>query len=166
MAAADRELKVETRGDLETVMTRQFDAPRDLVFEAHSSCEHMSKWWGPRRYDIMECDLDFRDGGKWRMVHRSPDGGPEFGFHGEYLEIVRPEKITWTFEFEGAPGHVAVETVTLEENDGVTTLTAVSRADSQESRDAVMESGMVEGARETWERLQEHLDEMKVKAAS
>jgi uncharacterized protein YndB with AHSA1/START domain len=110
--------------------------------------------------------MDFRNGGKWRMVHRRPDGGPEFGFHGEYLEIVRPEKITWTFEFEGAPGHVAVETVTLEERDGITTLTAVSRADSKESRDAVMESGMVEGARETWERLQEHLDEMKVKAAS
>src|SRR3954471_11852663 len=111
MAAVDRKLKVETRGDLETVMTRQFDAPRNLVFEAHSSCEHMSKWWGPRRYDItecdmdfpdggewggpgaygiQECDMDFRDGGKWRMVHRSPDGGPEFGFHGEYLEIVRP----------------------------------------------------------------------------
>ena len=166
MAAADRELKVGTRGDLETVMTRQFDAPRDLVFEAHSSCEHMSQWWGPRRYEIGECEVDFREGGKWRMVHRSPEGGSEFGFHGEYLEIVRPEKITWTFEFEGAPGHVAVETVTLEEDDGVTTLTAVSRADTKESRDAVMESGMVDGARETYERLQEHLDEMKVQAAS
>jgi uncharacterized protein YndB with AHSA1/START domain len=164
--AADRELKVSTRGDLETVMTRQFDAPRDLVFEAHTSCEHMSEWWGPRRYEVAECEIAFREGGKWRMVQRSLEGGPEFGFHGEYLEIVRPEKITWTFEFEGAPGHVAVETVTLEEHDGVTTLTAVSRADTKESRDAVMESGMVDGARETWERLQEHLDEMKVRSGS
>jgi uncharacterized protein YndB with AHSA1/START domain len=165
MAAADRELKVGTRGDLEVTMTRQFDAPRDLVFEAHTSCEHMSRWWGPRRYDVEQCEIDFREGGKWRMVHHGPDGGPEFGFHGEYLEIVRPEKITWTFEFEGAPGHVAVETVTFEEHDGITTLFGVSRADTKESRDAVLESGMVDGARETYERLQEHLDEMKVQAA-
>jgi uncharacterized protein YndB with AHSA1/START domain len=165
MAAADRELKVTTPTDLEIVMTREFDAPRDLVFEAHTSCEHMSQWWGPRRYEVAECDMDFREGGKWRMVQRGSEG-QEFGFHGEYREIVRPERITWTFEFEGAPGHVAVETVTLEERDGVTTLTAVSRADSKESRDAVMESGMVDGARETWERLQERLDEMKVQAAS
>ncbi|MFL5736976.1 MAG: SRPBCC family protein [Actinomycetota bacterium] len=164
--AADRELKVATRGDLELVLTREFDAPRDLVFEAHTSCEHMSKWWGPRRYEVESCEIDFREGGKWRMAHRSSDGGPEFGFHGEYLEIARPEKITWTFEFEGAPGHVAVETVTLEEHDGVTLLTAVSRADSKESLKATVESGMEDGARETYERLQEHLDEMKVQAAS
>ncbi|MDP9243230.1 MAG: SRPBCC family protein [Actinomycetota bacterium] len=165
MAAADRELKVTTRGDLETVMSRQFDAPRDLVFEAHTSCEHMSQWWGPRRYEVAECDIDFREGGKWRIVHRGSEG-EEFGFHGEYREIVRPERITWTFEFEGAPGHVAVETVTLDERDGVTTLTAVSRADSKESRDAVMESGMVDGARETWERLAEHVEQLKARTAS
>ena len=165
MAAADRELKVTTRGELELVLTRQFDAPRDLVFEAHTSCEHMSNWWGPRRYEVEQCEIDFREGGKWRMVHRNPDGGPEFGFHGEYREIARPEKITWTFEFEGAPGHVAVETVTLEEHDGVTTLTAVSRADSKESLKATVESGMEDGARETYERLQEYLDEMKVNSA-
>jgi uncharacterized protein YndB with AHSA1/START domain len=165
MAAADRELKVTTPTDLEIVMTREFDAPRDLVFEAHTSCEHMSQWWGPRRYEVAECDIDFRDGGKWRIVHRGSEG-QEFGFHGEYREIVRPERITWTFEFEGAPGHVAVETVTLEERDGVTTLTAVSRADSKESRDAVMESGMVDGARETWERLAEHVEQLKTRTAS
>jgi uncharacterized protein YndB with AHSA1/START domain len=165
MAAADRELKVTTPTDLEIVMTREFDAPRELVFEAHTSCEHMSQWWGPRRYEVAECDIDFRDGGKWRIVHRGSEG-QEFGFHGEYREIVRPERITWTFEFEGAPGHVAVETVTLEERDGVTTLTAVSRADSKESRDAVMESGMVDGARETWERLAEHVEQLKARAAS
>ena len=117
------ELKVSTPGDTTIVMTREFDAPRDLVFEAHTSCEHLSRWWGPRRYEVAECDIDFREGGKWRMVHRGSEG-QEFGFYGEYKEIVRPEKIVWTFEFEGAPGHVAVETMTLEEHDGKTTLTA------------------------------------------
>ena len=157
MAAADRELKVTTRGELELVLTRQFDAPRDLVFEAHTSCEHMSKWWGPRRYEVEQCEIDFREGGKWRMVHRSPDGGPEFGFHGEYLEIVRPEKITWTFEFEGAPGHVSVDTVTFEEEDGKTRLTARSTYGTVEERDAMLQSGMTEGASETWDRLEEYL---------
>jgi uncharacterized protein YndB with AHSA1/START domain len=165
MAAADRELKVTTPSDLEIVMTREFDAPRDLVFEAHTSCEHMSQWWGPRRYEVAECDIDFREGGKWRMVHRGSEG-QEFGFHGEYREIVRPERITWTFEFEGAPGHVAVETVTLQERDGITKLTARSVADTVEARDAALKSGMVDGARETWERLAEHVEQLKTRTAS
>ena len=71
------QLTVTTPSDREIVMTRVFDAPRDLVFEAHTSCEHMSHWWGPRRYEIGSCEIDFRPGGKWRIVHRSPDGGPE-----------------------------------------------------------------------------------------
>src|SRR5439155_13688460 len=107
------QLTVTTPSDRELVLTRVVDAPRDLVFEAHSSCEHMSHWWGPRRYEITSCDIDFRPGGSWRIVQAGEDG-QEFGFRGEFREIVRPELITWTFEFEPMPGHVSVQTVTFE----------------------------------------------------
>ena len=158
-------LTVTTPSDREIVMTRAFDAPRDLVFEAHSSCEHMKNWWGPRKYEVVDCDIDFRPGGSWRVVHRGPDG-EEYGFHGEYREIVRPERIVWTFEFEGAPGSVSVETMTLEERDGKTTITATSVWGSVEERDAMLESGMETGAAETYDRLEEYLEVLKSRAAS
>jgi uncharacterized protein YndB with AHSA1/START domain len=157
-------LTVTTPSDTEIQMTRVFDAPRDLVFEAHSSAEHMKHWWGPRKYETISAEVDFRPGGKWRIVHRGPDG-EEYGFHGEYREIVRPERIVWTFEFEGAPGQVAVETLTLEEHDGKTTLTAISDAGSKEARDAVLESGMTEGAAETFDRLEEYLETLRARAS-
>jgi uncharacterized protein YndB with AHSA1/START domain len=151
---------VTTPSDREIVMTRIFDAPRDLVFAAHSSAEHMKQWWGPRKYETISAEIDFRPGGTWRIVHRGPDG-EEYGFHGEYREIVRPERISWTFEFEGAPGHITVETLTLEEHEGKTTLTAQSVADTVEERDAMLESGMTEGAAETFDRLEEYLEVLK-----
>jgi uncharacterized protein YndB with AHSA1/START domain len=163
-ASGSSELKVTTPSDREIVMTRVFDAPRDLVFEAHSSCEHLSRWWGPRRYEIVGCEVDFRPGGKWRIVHRGPDG-EEYGFHGEYREIVRPERIVWTFEFEGMPGSVSVETMTLEEHDGKTTFTATSVFDTVEERDGMLKSGMESGAAETMERLDEYLEVLKGRAA-
>ena len=142
-------------GDLDIEMTRQFDAPRDLVFLAHSSAEHMKRWWGPRSMEIVVCEVDFRVGGKWRVVHRAPDG-TEHAFRGEYREIIPNERITWTFEYEGMPGSIAVETMTLTENNGRTTLKAVSRAPSKEARDGMAGSGMEGGARETWDRLEEY----------
>jgi len=157
-------LTVTTPSDTEIQMTRVFDAPRDLVFEAHSSAEHMKHWWGPRKYETISAEVDFRPGGKWRIVHRGPDG-EEYGFHGEYRELVRPERIVWTFEYEGAPGQVAVETLTLEEHDGKTTLTAISDAGSKEARDAVLESGMTEGAAETFDRLEEYLETLRARAS-
>ena len=117
-------LSVTTPSDRQIVMTRIFDAPRDLVFEAHTSCEHLRNWWGPRRYEIASCEVDFRPGGRWRIVHRGE--GEEHGFRGEFREIVPPERIVWTFEYEGMPGHVSVETLTLEEHDGKTTLRATA----------------------------------------
>ncbi|MGH2691584.1 MAG: SRPBCC family protein [Actinomycetota bacterium] len=162
--SASNQLTLTTPSDTEIQMTRVFDAPRDLVFEAHSSAEHMEKWWGPRKYETVSAEVDFREGGTWRIVHRGPDG-EEYGFHGEFREIVRPERIVWTFEFEGAPGQVAVETLTLEEHDGKTTLTATSVAPSKEARDAVLESGMQEGAADTWDRLAEYLETLKERSA-
>jgi uncharacterized protein YndB with AHSA1/START domain len=163
--SVSNELKVTTPSDREIVMTRVFDAPRDLVFEAHSSCEHMSNWWGPRKYEFASCEIDFRPGGTWRIVHRGPDG-EEYGFHGEFREIVPPERITWTFEFEGFPGQVSVETLTLEEHDGKTTITATSVFDSVEARDAMIDSGMESGAAESYDRLDEYLDFLKKRASS
>ena len=149
-------LTITLPSNREIVMTRTFDAPRDLVFEAHSSCEHLSRWWGPRRYEIVSCEVDFRSGGAWRIVHRGPDG-EEHGFRGEYREIVPPERIVWTFEYEGMPGHVSVDTLTLEDLGGKTKLTAHSLFDSVEDRDGMLQSGMEAGAAETWDRLAELL---------
>ncbi|MQB01030.1 MAG: polyketide cyclase [Actinobacteria bacterium] len=165
MGARSGELRITTPSEREIVMTREFDAPRDLVFEAHTSCEHMSRWWGPRKYEFASCDIDFRAGGKWRIVHRGPDAD-EYAFYGEYREIVRPERIVWTFEFEGFPGSVSVETLTLEEHDGKTTLTATSVYDTVQERDEMLQSGMEEGARETMERLDEYLEQLKTSRVS
>jgi len=164
MGGSRNRLEVTTPSDTEIKMTRVFDAPRDLVFEAHSSAEHMKNWWGPRKYEVISADYEFRPDGKWRIVHRGPDG-EEYGFRGEFREIVAPERIVWTFEFEGAPGQIAVETMTLEEDDGKTTLTVISDAGSKEARDAVLESGMQEGAAETYERLDEYLEKLRVGSA-
>src|ERR671919_13844 len=163
MAASGNKLKVTTPSDKEIAMSRVFDAPRDLVFEAHTSCEHLSNWWGPRKYEIVSCEIDFRPGGAWRIVHRGPDG-EEYGFRGEYREIVPPERIVWTFEFEGMPGQVTEETMTLEEHDGKTTFTTKSVFDSVEARDGMLESGMESGAAETMDRLDEYLEGLKEQA--
>ena len=147
--------------DKEILMTRVFNAPRELVFEAHSKCEHMDKWWGPRKYSLAVCDMDFRPGGAYRFVHRGPDGVEEHGFRGEYREIVPPERIVWTFEWEGMLGHVSVDTLTLDDlGDGRTKLTAHSLFDSVEDRDGMLQSGMETGAAETWDRLAELLATM------
>ena len=108
MAPSGNTLTLTTPTERQIVITRVFDAPRDLVFEAHTSCEHLKNWWGPRRYEVGDCEVDFRQGGTWRMVHRAE--GEEHEFRGEYREIVRPERITWTFEWMGMPGHISVDT--------------------------------------------------------
>jgi uncharacterized protein YndB with AHSA1/START domain len=158
-------LIVTTPSDREIRMIRTFDAPRDLVFDAHTSCEHMSNWWGPRKYEFASCEIDFRPGGTWRIVHKGPEGEDDQGFHGEYREIVRPERIVWTFEWEGMPGHVSVETLTLQERDGKTTITANSVYDSVEDRDGMLNSGMEAGAAEAFERLDEYLEVLKGRKA-
>src|SRR5213592_3453630 len=101
-------LTVTTPSDREIVLTRVFDAPRALVFEAHSRCEHVRRWWG--RGNPLDCEMDFRPGGTYRFVEHAPGEG-DFAFRGEYREIVAPERIVQTFEFEGLPGHVSVETL-------------------------------------------------------
>lgn len=139
--------------DLEIKMVRVFDAPRELVFAAHSSCEHVKHWWA--RGNPIDCEMDFRPGGGYRFVEHAPDG--EYAFHGEYREILAPERIVQTFVFEGTPGHVCVETIELTEDSGKTTITSVTRFDAKEERDAMVASGMESGARESYDALEVYL---------
>jgi uncharacterized protein YndB with AHSA1/START domain len=140
--------------DTEIVMERVFDAPRELVWQAHSACEHLTQWWA-RGHD-MSCEMDFRPGGAYRFVEHAPDGN-DYAFRGEYREIVAPERIVQTFEFEGMPGVVAVETLTLVERDGRTTITAHADFGSKENRDGMLSSGMEAGAAQSWNHLEEVL---------
>jgi uncharacterized protein YndB with AHSA1/START domain len=147
--ATNDTLTVSTPSDLEIVMTRVFDAPAALVFEAHSKLEHVRKWWG--RGNPLDGELDFRPGGKWRFVEHAD--GQEYGFRGEYREIVPNEKIVQTFEYEGMPGKICVETLVLTEVAGKTTLTTTSVFDTKEDRDGMLQSGMEDGANESLNHL-------------
>ena len=160
MVASSHTLTVTTPSELEIVMTRVFDAPRELVWEALSKPQHMREWWGPRGFTMPVCEMDFRPGGAYRFVQQGPDGA-EYGFRGEYREIVPPERIAWTFEFEGMPGSISLDTMTLTEEDGKTTITSTSVFDSVEQRDGMLESGMETGAAETYDRLAELLEKMQ-----
>jgi uncharacterized protein YndB with AHSA1/START domain len=158
---ATRTMSVSLPSDLEIELAREFDAPRELVFEAMSKPEHLAHWWGPRAYSTALCEADFRPGGTWRIVHRGADG-QEFGFHGEIREVEPPERIVQTFEYEGLPGHVSVETMRLEDlGGGRTRLTVRSRFASVEDRDGMLQSGMEGGAAESYERLDEYLETLK-----
>ena len=160
MVASSHTLSLTTPSDTEIVMTRTFDAPRELVFEAMTNPEHMKEWWGPRGHTMPVCEIDLRPGGKYRFVNKDADGN-EYAFRGEYREIVPPEKIVWTFEFEGAPGNVSVDTMTLTEENGKTTIMGTSVFDSVEQRDGMLESGMETGAAETYDRLAELLEKLQ-----
>jgi uncharacterized protein YndB with AHSA1/START domain len=145
-----------TPSDREIVMSRVFDAPRALLFKVFLDPESIPHWWGPRGTTTIVDQMDVRPGGAWRYVHRGPDGS-ESGFRGEYREIVPPERIVYSFEWEPMPGHVVVDTVTLTEHDGRTTMTVTSLFDTREDRDGMLASGMEGGAAESWDRLAEYL---------
>ena len=150
-------LKVEVRGDREIVMTRVFDAPRDLVWKAMTQPELMKRWFGPHGHQLIECEIDLRPGGKWRYVLLQPDGST-MGMFGEYLEVEAPERTVHTESFDQFAefGAGLITTVLAEEN-GKTTLTAVEVAPSAEVRDAIVATGMEHGAAETYDRLAELL---------
>lgn len=143
--------------DREVVITRVFDAPRDRVFQAHVDANAMKDWWGPRDYATTVDKWDVRPGGAWRIVQRTPDG-TEHAFHGAFQEIVPPDRLSWTFEYEGVPGHVLTQTVTFEEQrGGKTKLTVRAVYPNQEDRDGMLASGMEWGVREGYQRLDELL---------
>jgi uncharacterized protein YndB with AHSA1/START domain len=141
-----------------TIVTRRVvDAPRSLVFDAFTKPEHLKRWMGPRALTMVLCETDLRVGGGYRFVHRTPDG-QEFGFHGTYREIVRPERIVRTFVFEPMPEHESVETLLLEEHEGKTTITTTTVHKTVEARDGHLASGRMEvGMTEGYARLDELL---------
>ena len=163
MATASKsDMKVTVLSDTELQITREFDAPRELVFKAMTDPTLVARWWGPRRYKTIVDKMDVRAGGKWRMRNIAADGG-EHAFRGEFRDVVPSERLVWTFEYEPVAGHISVETMTLTEHDGRTLLTVLDRFASKEDRDGMIESGMEAGARETYERLDEILVELKKK---
>jgi uncharacterized protein YndB with AHSA1/START domain len=147
--------KVTTPSDNAIRMTRVFDAPRHLVFEAMSKPEHIREWWGRLGdgYSVPVCEVDLRPGGKWRFVNRHPNG--EAAFHGVYREITPPERIVFTEIFEEFPDAESVVTAVLTEENGKTRLTATVAYPSRDVRDAVINSGMAKGAAISYDRLEE-----------
>jgi uncharacterized protein YndB with AHSA1/START domain len=141
-------------------MTREFDAPRDLVFRAYTDPELLVQWLGPRKYKMTVDSWDVRDGGKWRYVH-SDDAGNAFAFHGVFHGDQSPDGMLQTFEFEGWPGHVSLESLVFEEKDGKTVLRNHSVYQSVEARDAMIESGMESGVNEGYDKLDELLAKLR-----
>ena len=143
-------------GTLEIVVTREFDAPRDLVFRAFTEPDLLAQWLGPRGYEMKVDRFDVRDGGSWRYIHRD-DKGNEFAFHGVFHGEPSPDGFVQTFEFEGYPGHVQMDTARFEEVGGRTVLHIQSVFQSVVDRDGMVSSGMEAGLREGFEKLDELL---------
>ena len=149
-------------GKQEILITREFDAPRELVFKAVTDPELIPQWWGPRNLSTEVDKMDVRPGGQWRFLNRDARGNA-YAFHGVYHEVLVPERIIDTFEFEGLPetGHVTLETMKLEElPGGRTRLTVQSVFQSVADRDGMLQSGMEEGLNESYDRLAELLKKM------
>jgi uncharacterized protein YndB with AHSA1/START domain len=134
--------------------TREFEAPRDLIFRAHTEPDLVVQWLGPRKYEMTLDRWEPRNGGAYRYTHRDGDGN-EWGFHGVFHGDPTPDLMVQTFEFEGAPGHVSLDAVTLEERDGRTILRGKSVFQSVEARDAMYQSGMGDGMTDAYLRLEE-----------
>lgn len=142
------------------VITREFAAPRDLVFRAFTDPGLLVQWLGPRDLAMTVERYDVRDGGKWRYVHTDAQGN-SYGFHGVFHGDPSPDSIVQTFEFEGTPGHVKLDTTTLEPRDGATLVRTVSAFTSTGDRDAMIASGMERGVRDSDERLEELLAKLR-----
>lgn len=135
-------------------VTREFEAPRALIFRAHTDPELLVQWLGPRQYTMVVDRYEVRDGGKWRYAHRGEDGN-EYGFHGVFHGTPSPDSMVQTFEFEGAPGHVSLDSLRLEERNGRTVVRGHSVYQSVEDRDAMIQAGMEGGMNEGYDRLDE-----------
>jgi len=157
-------LKVTTPTDREIVLTRVFDAPRSLVFDAFTKPELLKRWFGPRGWSLAVCEVDLKVGGTFRFVLRGPDG-TDMGMRGVYREIVPPERSVHVESFDDFPGESLVTAVLVEQG-GKTTLTATVLYASQEVRDAVIQSGMEHGAAESYDKLAELLASTPVRGNS
>jgi uncharacterized protein YndB with AHSA1/START domain len=149
--------EVTTPSDTDIRMTRLFDAPMQLVFEAMTKPEHVKRWWGQLGdgYSVPVCEIDLRIGGKWKFVNRHPKG--EVTFYGEYREIDPPDHMVHTEIFADYPDTVSVVTTKLTAENGKTRLTATVRYPSKEVRDMVMSTGMADGAGTSYDRMDDLL---------
>ena len=138
------------------IITREFCAPRELVFRAHTDPDLLARWLGPRDLTTTVDRYEARNGGTWRYTQRDAQGN-SYGFHGVFHGDPSPDAIVQTFEFEGAPGHVCLQTATLAERGGNTLLRTVSAFQSVEDRDAMVASDMERGVHDSGERLAELL---------
>jgi uncharacterized protein YndB with AHSA1/START domain len=154
-AANSDTFKTATPSDREIALTRLFDAPVELVFEAMTKPEHVRRWWGilDDRYSVTQCEIDLRPGGKWKFVGGSPKG--EACFYGEYREIDAPGRLVYTEIFAPFPDEVSVVTQTLVKEGSKTRLTVTARYSSLEVRDMVLGTGMEHGAATSYDRLDE-----------
>jgi uncharacterized protein YndB with AHSA1/START domain len=159
MTMSKHALSLTLPSDREIVMTRTFDAPRELVFKAFTDPLLIPKWWGPRAATTTVDKMDLRPGGAWRFVLSGPDG--DSAFRGQYREVVPPARLVYTLEWESLPGHWLVETVTLEDVEGGTHVTDQLVFDSQDDRDGMLHSGMQSGASESMDQLEELLSELR-----
>ena len=155
-AANSGTFTVSTPSDREIRMTRLFEAPRALVFEAMTRPEHIRHWWGNLGdgYSVPVCEVDLRVGGRWRFVNRTPTG-EEAAFYGEYREVTPPDRVVFTEFFEPFPETESVVTAVLTEEAGKTRLTATVSYPSREVRDMVKATGMERGAALSYDRLEE-----------
>jgi uncharacterized protein YndB with AHSA1/START domain len=141
-------------------MERVFDAPRDLVWKAHTTPELIKQWWGTDDSEMLVDKMDVRVGGKWRFVNKM--NGQEYAFHGKYKEVDPPNKIIWTFNFEPiGPGHELIETITFEDlGDGKTKISTTSHFLTIADMEGMMSQGMEKGATQSWNRLEKLLGTM------
>ncbi len=140
-------------------VSREFVAPRDLVFRAFIEPDLLVQWLGPGNYEMVIDEYDVRAGGSWRYVHRDGNGN-EYGFHGVFHGDPSPDGMVQTFEYEGAPGHVSLDKLVLEERDGRTIVHTHSVFQSVAARDAMVENGMAEGMDSGFNKLDRLLERM------
>lgn len=158
---SESSLKVEAKGDREVVISRSFNASKELVFTAHTECKYLKRWmFGPEGWSLDVCEIDLTVGGKYRWVWKKADKGIEMGMGGEYREIERPDRIVATEQFDD-PWYEGegLSTVTFVESNGVTTLTNTMTYISREARDQVLASPMEEGLEMGYKRLESLLEE-------
>jgi uncharacterized protein YndB with AHSA1/START domain len=146
--------KVSLPTDEQILITREFAAPKHLVYTAYTTPELVRRWWSGQQGEMTSCEIDLRIGGRWRYVMIAT-GGYEVAFHGEYREIVPNERIVTTEVFEGMPEGQAVDTVTFAEADGRTTLSILVQHTSKEHRDGHIDSGMETGMQEAMDLMEQ-----------
>jgi uncharacterized protein YndB with AHSA1/START domain len=157
MAVSSQTATVTLPTDEQILITREFDAPRHLVFQAYTKPELVKRWWHANRGEMRVAEIDLRIGGKWRYVSVTDDGF-EVAFHGEYREIVPTERLVSTEAYEGVPdadANATLNTATFTEKDARTTLTILVEAPSKAIRDAIIESGMEDGLQDALDLLEQ-----------